>query len=284
MSIRVLLVDDQALVRSGFRLILETREDLEVVGEAEDGREAVDLARRLNPDVILMDVRMPNVDGVEATRRLAAAGSPARVLILTTFDLDEYVYEAIRAGASGFLLKDVQPAQLVDAVRVVAAGEALLAPTVTRRLLDRFADQLPGTKPPPELARLTERELEILTLLAEGLSNAELAERLFLSETTVKTHVSSVLAQARPARPRPGRRPRVQGRPRATSSLRTSRTVLAAEGPGRTVAACTPPTRSRPPVSRSASAAGSPSTTSSCASRAARRSDISGPTAPARRR
>ena len=192
-SIRVLLVDDQALVRSGFRLILETREDLEVVGEAEDGREAVELARRLSPDVILMDVRMPNVDGVEATRRLAAAGSPARVLILTTFDLDEYVYEAIRAGASGFLLKDVQPAQLVDAIRVVAAGEALLAPTVTRRLLDRFADQLPSTKPPPELARLTERELEILTLLAEGLSNAELAERLFLSETTVKTHVSSVL-------------------------------------------------------------------------------------------
>ena len=191
--IRVLLVDDQALVRSGFRLILETRDDLEVVGEAEDGREAVDLARRLKPDVILMDVRMPNVDGVEATRRLAAAGSPARVLILTTFDLDEYVYEAIRAGASGFLLKDVQPAQLVEAVRVVAAGEALLAPTVTRRLLDRFADSLPSTKPPPELARLTERELEILTLLAEGLSNAELAERLFLSETTVKSHVSSVL-------------------------------------------------------------------------------------------
>jgi DNA-binding NarL/FixJ family response regulator len=194
MSIRVLLVDDQALVRGGFRLILDTREDLEVVGEAEDGREAVELARRLHPDVILMDVRMPNVDGVEATRRLTALGEPARVLILTTFDLDEYVYEAIRAGASGFLLKDVQPTQLVDAVRVVAAGEALLAPTVTRRLLDHFAGQLPGaTKAPPELARLTERELEILTLLAEGLSNAELAERLFLSETTVKTHVSSVL-------------------------------------------------------------------------------------------
>jgi DNA-binding NarL/FixJ family response regulator len=193
MSIRVLLADDQALVRSGFRLILETREDLEVVGEAVDGREAVELARRLKPDVILMDVRMPDVDGVEATRRLSALGSPARVLILTTFDLDEYVYEAIRAGASGFLLKDVQPAQLVDAVRVVAAGEALLAPTVTRRLLDHFAGQLPGSRRPPELARLTERELEILTLLADGLSNAELAERLFLSETTVKTHISSVL-------------------------------------------------------------------------------------------
>jgi DNA-binding NarL/FixJ family response regulator len=195
-SVRVLLVDDQALVRSGFRLILETRDDLDVVGEAADGREAVDLARRLKPDVILMDVRMPNVDGVEATRRLAAIGSHARVLILTTFDLDEYVYEALRAGASGFLLKDVQPAQLVDAVRVVAAGEALLAPTVTRRLLDHFADALPSTQArplPSELARLTERELEILKLLAEGHSNAELAEQLFLSETTVKTHVSSVL-------------------------------------------------------------------------------------------
>jgi DNA-binding NarL/FixJ family response regulator len=193
MSIRVLLADDQALVRSGFRLILETREDLEVVGEAENGREAVELARRLNPDVILMDVRMPDVDGVEATRRLTALGSPARVLILTTFDLDEYVYEALRAGASGFLLKDVQPAQLVDAVRVVAAGEALLAPTVTRRLLDHFGAQLGATRPPPELARLTDRELEVLTLMAEGLSNAELADHLFLSETTVKTHVSSVL-------------------------------------------------------------------------------------------
>jgi DNA-binding NarL/FixJ family response regulator len=196
MSIRVLLADDQALVRSGFRLILETREEFEVVGEAADGREAVELARRLTPDVILMDVRMPEVDGVEATRRLAALGSPARVLILTTFDLDEYVYEAIRAGASGFLLKDVQPAQLADAIRVVAGGDALLAPSVTRRLLDHFADALPSSQPPPlpaALARLTERELEILTLLAGGLSNAELADRLFLSETTVKTHISSVL-------------------------------------------------------------------------------------------
>jgi DNA-binding NarL/FixJ family response regulator len=194
-NIRVLLCDDQALVRSGFRLILEAREDIEVVGEAEDGREVIELAQRVDPDVILMDVRMPNVDGVEATRRLVAGGSRARILILTTFDLDEYVYEAIRAGASGFLLKDVHPPQLADAIRVVAAGEALLAPTVTRRLLDRFAHTLGDAdeKPPPELDSLTDRELEVLKLLAGGLSNAELAQRLFLSETTVKTHISSVL-------------------------------------------------------------------------------------------
>ena len=192
MSIRVLVADDQALVRSGFRLILEAREDIEVVGEAEDGAEAVELARRLEPDVILMDVRMPKMDGVEATRRLTAAGSSARVVILTTFDLDEYVHEAIRAGASGFLLKDVQPTQLVEAVRVVAAGEALLAPTVTRRLLDRFARSLPDEKP-PSLEALTARELEILRLVAGGLSNAEIAEELVVTEATVKTHVSSVL-------------------------------------------------------------------------------------------
>ena len=195
MTIRVLLCDDQALVRSGFRMILDAREDIEVVGEAEDGLEVIERARQLDPDMILMDVRMPNLDGVEATRRLVEAGTRARILILTTFDLDEYVYKALRAGASGFLLKDVQPAQLVDAIRVVAAGEALLAPSVTRRLLDRFADALPGedAKPSPALESLTERELEVLKLLAGGLSNAELAQQLFLSETTVKSHISSVL-------------------------------------------------------------------------------------------
>ncbi|MGA9760926.1 MAG: response regulator transcription factor [Gaiellaceae bacterium] len=195
MTIRVLIADDQALVRSGFRMILEARDDLAVVGEAENGAQAIELARELEPDVVLMDVRMPVLDGVEATRRLLEAGSQARVIILTTFDLDEYVFEALRAGASGFLLKDVQPAQLAEAIRVVASGEALLAPSITRRLLDRFASSLgaPGRRPPPELDSLTPRELEILRLIAGGLTNAEIASELFVSETTVKTHVSSVL-------------------------------------------------------------------------------------------
>jgi DNA-binding NarL/FixJ family response regulator len=195
MSIRVLIADDQALVRSGFRMILEARDDLEVVGEAENGARAIELAQELEPDVVLMDVRIPVLDGVEATRRLLEAGSKAQVIILTTFDLDEYVFEALRAGASGFLLKDVEPAQLVEAIRVVASGEALLAPSVTRRLLDRFAASLEASErtPPPELDSLTPRELEILRLLAGGLSNGEIARKLVLSETTVKTHVSSVL-------------------------------------------------------------------------------------------
>ena len=190
--IRVLIADDQALVRGGFRMILEARDDFEVVGEAANGLEAVELAERLRPDVILMDVRMPELDGVEATRRLVAADSPARILILTTFDLDEYVHAAIRAGASGFLLKDVEPEQLVSAVRVVAAGDALLAPTVTRRLLERFA-QLPDERRPASLDELTSRELETLRLLASGRSNAEIAEALVVTEATVKTHVSSIL-------------------------------------------------------------------------------------------
>ena len=195
MSIRVLIADDQALVRSGFRMIVEARDDLEVVGEAENGAQAIELARELAPDVVLMDVRMPVLDGVEATRRLLEAGSEARVIILTTFDLDEYVFEALRAGASGFLLKDVQPAQLVEAIRVVASGEALLAPSITRRLLDRFAASFDASErgTPSELDSLTPRELEILRLIAGGLTNAEIARELFVSETTVKTHVSSVL-------------------------------------------------------------------------------------------
>jgi DNA-binding NarL/FixJ family response regulator len=189
--IRVLLVDDQALVRSGFRMILDARDDLEVAGEADDGAIAVELARELDPDVILMDIRMPTLDGVEATRQIAERGLRARVLILTTFDLDEYVYAALRAGASGFLLKDVEPAELVDAIRVVASGNALFGPSVTRRLLDHFAAHEDATA--PSLDTLTQREREILRLLASGLSNAEIADRLVVSETTVKSHVSSVL-------------------------------------------------------------------------------------------
>ena len=196
MTIRVLVVDDQPLIRAGFHKMVEARPDLEVVGEAADGAEAVAQARRLGPDVVLMDVRMPAMDGLEATRQLAGPGvaNPTRVLILTTFDLDEYVYEALRAGASGFLLKDAPPEELAAAIRVIAAGEALLAPSVTRRLIQRFAD-----RPPPKavdarsLGRLTDRETEVLRLVARGLSNAQIATELVVSETTVKSHVAHLL-------------------------------------------------------------------------------------------
>jgi DNA-binding NarL/FixJ family response regulator len=194
-TIRVLIVDDQELVRAGFAMIIDSREDLEVVGEACDGIEAVALARTLTPDVILMDVRMPRLDGIEATRRLAEAGNPARVVILTTFDLDEPVYAALRAGASGFLLKNIRPNDLADAIRVVARGEALLAPTVTRRLLDRFAGELPGGTTPPALDALSRREIEVLKLVARALSNDEIAEELTLSRATVKTHLSAILSK-----------------------------------------------------------------------------------------
>jgi DNA-binding NarL/FixJ family response regulator len=194
MSIKVVIADDQALVRGGFRMILDAREDIEVAGEAADGAEAIALVAEHEPDVVLMDVRMPNVDGIEATRQIVASGSPARIIILTTHDVDEYVFAALRAGASGFLLKDVRPPDLVEAIRVVARGDALLAASVTRRLLDRFAAVLPAdAATPADLDELTERELEVLRLVALALSNAEIAARLVLTEATVKTHVSSVL-------------------------------------------------------------------------------------------
>ena len=194
--IRVLVADDQTLVRAGFRAILEVQDDLEVVGEAEDGEGAVALARELRPDVVLMDIRMPGVDGIEATRRLLRDGDAPRILMLTTFDLDEYVYEAMKAGASGFLLKDAPRDQLVGAVRTVAAGEALLAPALVRRLIEDFVRRpAPGARPPAELDDLTEREREVLTLIAHGLANAEIAARLFVSEATVRTHVTHILAK-----------------------------------------------------------------------------------------
>jgi DNA-binding NarL/FixJ family response regulator len=191
--IGVLLADDQELVRSGFRLILELADGIEIVGEAADGREAVRLAKELQPDVILMDVRMPELDGIEATRRLRQAGVEARVLVLTTFDLDEYVYAAVRAGASGFLLKDAPREQLVNAVRTVARGEALLAPAITQRLIERFVARPSPNQAAPALAELSARELEVLRLLARGLSNAEIAGALILGEATVKTHVAHIL-------------------------------------------------------------------------------------------
>jgi DNA-binding NarL/FixJ family response regulator len=192
-SIKVVIADDQALVRGGFRMILDAKEDVEVAGEAADGAEAIALVEEHKPDVVLMDVRMPNLDGIEATRRIVASGSPARIIILTTHDIDEYVFAALRAGASGFLLKDVRPLDLVEGIRVVARGDALLAASVTRRLLDSFAAVLPDHEPKPGLDELTEREREVLRLVALALSNAEIAQRLVLTEATVKTHVSSVL-------------------------------------------------------------------------------------------
>jgi DNA-binding NarL/FixJ family response regulator len=195
MSIRILIADDQALFRSGFRMVLEAEDDIEVVGEAATGHQAIDSTRRLKPDVVLMDVRMPELDGIAATREIASEGErAARILILTTYDLDEYVYDALSAGASGFLLKDAQPEELVAGIRVVASGEALLAPTVTRRLIEDFSRARPGRmETPPALDELTPREREVWGLLAQGLSNAEIAERLIVGETTVKTHVARVL-------------------------------------------------------------------------------------------
>jgi DNA-binding NarL/FixJ family response regulator len=193
MTIRVVVADDQALMRGGFRMILDAAEGIEVVAEAIDGADAVRAFERERPDVVVMDVRMPTMDGLEATRRITASDRDAKILILTTFDLDEYVYEALRAGASGFLLKDRPPEELVVAVRTVAAGDALLSPSVTRRLIAEFAARPEPGRPPAELDELTERERDVLLLLAQGASNAEIATRLFVAETTVKTHVAHIL-------------------------------------------------------------------------------------------
>ena len=208
MTIRVVLADDQALLRKGFRMILEAEADLEIVGEAPDGADAVRLVELYRPDVVLMDVRMPVLDGIEATRAITSseAGSETRVLILTTFDLDEYAFNALRAGASGFLLKDVPPAELIAAIRTVARGDAVVSPRITRRLLEQYAHTLPdlgaadgsdgaGAVEHPALASLTEREREVLLAIADGLSNAEIAERLYVSEATVKSHIGRLLAK-----------------------------------------------------------------------------------------
>ena len=192
MTIRVLVADDQSMVRAGFRMLLSREADVEVVAEAENGVEAVDKAARFHPNVILMDIRMPELDGLEATRRILAADPNARILVLTTFDLDEYIYETLQAGASGFVLKDDPPEQLLAAIRTVSAGQALLSPAVTKRVIREFT-RLPRPEEPEGLDQLTEREREVLALIAEGRSNAEIGERLFIGETTVKTHVTHVL-------------------------------------------------------------------------------------------
>jgi DNA-binding NarL/FixJ family response regulator len=194
MTIRVLVADDQSMVRAGFRMLLAGEEDIEVVAEASNGKEAVEKAARFDPTVVLMDIRMPELDGLEATRRILAANPEARVLVLTTFDLDEYVYEALRAGASGFVLKDDPPEQLIAAVRTVASGDALLSPAVTRRVIGAFT-RMPRPTPPKELDDLSAREREVFRLVARGLSNAQIGKQLFIGETTVKTHVTHILSK-----------------------------------------------------------------------------------------